>query len=122
MFGKEVYERNLPSVYLINERIEKSEISLIDLPILFKFSWVNGTILSNLNDYFDFEIFIFKFDEEYKITYEQLLHTTNCNFHHCTKIELIRSYPTAMNLCVLIQKYIKIQVSSMDMLTLIQRQ
>lgn len=96
MFGKEVYERKLPSVYLINERIEKSEIFLRDLPILFKFSWTNGTIFSNIDDYFDFEIKIFRFDIDYNISFEKLAHTTNCNSNqfsqlHKDKVEKIVS-------------------------------
>lgn len=79
MFGKEVYERKLPSVYLMNERVKKSEVFLRNFPLFFKFCWVNGTLLSNLEDYFDFQITNMHFDDNYNITYEFLQPTTNCS-------------------------------------------
>lgn len=78
MFGKEVYERKLPSVYLMNERVKKSEVLMREFPLFFKFCWVNGTLLSNLDDYFDFQITNMHFDDNYNITYEFLQPTTNC--------------------------------------------
>ncbi len=63
LFGQEVYKRNNPSVYSLQEFIPYSRVNFTDFPILFSFFWENGTSIKDPNKYFDLSMKMFMFSK-----------------------------------------------------------
>lgn len=79
LFGKEVIERKLPSVYNMNERIEKSEIFMNEFPFSIKFGDPYGVIHQNIEELFDVIVTIYYIDSEFNVVPEIINHSFNCS-------------------------------------------
>lgn len=82
MFGKEVYQRKIPSVSTSEEVLEDSTIHLNNFPIIVQLVDNNGINIDNFKSYFDLSISSIGYDENKKL----FLHT-NFTFVNCAEIK-----------------------------------
>lgn len=104
MFGNEVYERNTPNVFTLEEKIEQSRIYLKEMPFLFSFIWQNGTAILDPLSYFNFKVKRFHFSEAMDITYAENITFTKCDpMKYSAHSDFVKKYvsnPSVYYMCL----------------------
>lgn len=79
IFGKELYERKLPTSTVSEEYLEVSEIFLKEYPLIFSFVLDDGSAIDG-EKYFSFIIYEYFTDENSEVTYNTDLKFKSCDY------------------------------------------
>jgi hypothetical protein len=64
LFGQEIYQRKESNTRFSKNLVPLSKVELNKSPLVFGASYLNGTIIQNINEYFDFDTEVYFFDDK----------------------------------------------------------